>query len=377
MTGVASWSLLRFEVWGGEGSGGCVGVDSDQFQAFIPYALSLNHTPASPVPLPPASLYILSLHPPITCHPKGVIQAGSLERNGLKREAGLLSVSLSPSRVCVCVCVCVCVLRLNTLFVVCVRLCVRRGGEARGGADGQPLCSLLYCVHIYSLPLSLFVFYLSLFLRFSPQSFLPSCLPLFTHSFSPLFSSSSSLFHPLLSCSRWQRGAAAAAATEQKPECEQEMGRGEGGCGKRRRRKEVGVRHMESLVKGPPQRECVCACGSVMNRGGGEAGYNRCPLRQRFDSNRQRRGETDRQISRQTCRTAAKKDMEMVFFSHSFFCSSTRICCQNFSFRLRLLIRLNFQLFMWGYWHVPASNSNRTQQGITGSNTKTMQIGVM
>lgn len=49
------------------------------------------------------------------------------------------------------------------------------------------------------------------------------------------------------------------------------MGRGEGGCGKRRRRrkrKEVGVRHMESLVKGPPQRECACACGSVMNRGG-------------------------------------------------------------------------------------------------------------
>lgn len=55
----------------------------------------------------------------------------------------------------------------------------------------------------------------------------------------------------------------------------------------------MGVRHMESLVKGPPQRECVCACGSVMNRAGGEAGYNRCPLRQRSDSNRQRRGETD------------------------------------------------------------------------------------
>lgn len=140
------------------------------------------------------------------------------------------------------------------------------GGEAGGGADGQPLCSLLYCVHIYSFPLSLFIFYLSLFLCFSPRSFLPSCLPLFTHSFSPLFSSCSSRFHPLLSCSRWQRGA---AATEQKPECEQEMGRGEGGCGKRRRRKEVGVRHMESLVKGPPQRECVCACGSVMNRGSG------------------------------------------------------------------------------------------------------------
>lgn len=46
---------------------------------------------------------------------------------------------------------------------------------------------------------------------------------------------------------------------------------GKGGCGtRRRRRKEVGVRHMESLVKGPPQRECVYACGSVVNRGGGE-----------------------------------------------------------------------------------------------------------
>lgn len=29
----------------------------------------------------------------------------------------------------------------------------------------------------------------------------------------------------------------------------------------------MGVRHMESLVKGPPQRECACACSSVMNRG--------------------------------------------------------------------------------------------------------------
>lgn len=67
----------------------------------------------------------------------------------------------------------------------------------------------------------------------------------------------------------------------------------------------MGVRHMESLVKGPPQRERACACGGVMNRGGreeggrremgGGAGYNGCPLRQRFDSNRQRRGETDRQ----------------------------------------------------------------------------------
>lgn len=45
---------------------------------------------------------------------------------------------------------------------------------------------------------------------------------------------------------------------------------------------------MESLVKGPPQRECVRACGSVMNSAGGEAGHNRCPLRQRSDSNRQK-----------------------------------------------------------------------------------------
>lgn len=45
-------------------------------------------------------------------------------------------------------------------------------------------------------------------------------------------------------------------------------GEGEGGCGKRRR-KEVEVRHMESLVKGPPQRERVCACGSAVNTGGG------------------------------------------------------------------------------------------------------------
>ncbi|CAB1420962.1 unnamed protein product [Pleuronectes platessa] len=44
---------------------------------------SITHPPPSPIPLPPAPAYILSLHPPITCYPKGVIQAGSLERNGL------------------------------------------------------------------------------------------------------------------------------------------------------------------------------------------------------------------------------------------------------------------------------------------------------
>lgn len=81
----------------------------------------------------------------------------------------------------------------------------------------------------------------------------------------------------------------------------------------------MGVRHMESLVKGPPQRECACACGRVMNRGGwggvGGAGYNRCPLRQRFDSNRQRRGETDRQMSGQVCRGVQRKSGKLCFFS--------------------------------------------------------------
>lgn len=32
---------------------------------------------------------------------------------------------------------------------------------------------------------------------------------------------------------------------------------------------------MESLVKGPPQRERACACGGVMNRGGREVGVRR------------------------------------------------------------------------------------------------------
>lgn len=47
-----------------------------------------------------------------------------------------------------------------------------------------------------------------------------------------------------------------------------------------------------------PLRGSVCACGSVLNRDRG-AGYNSFPLRQRFDSNRQRRGETERQTDRQ------------------------------------------------------------------------------
>lgn len=77
----------------------------------------------------------------------------------------------------------------------------------------------------------------------------------------------------------------------------------------------MGVRHMESLVKGPPQRECVYACGSVVNRGGGEAGYNRSPLRQRFDSNRQRGKETDRQIRRQTCRMVRRNRWKLCFLA--------------------------------------------------------------
>lgn len=178
MTGVASWSLLRFEVLGGEGSGGCVGVDSDQFQPFIPYTLSLNHTP--PIPLPSTPCSPARPLPPSTHHlpPQGC-NTGKLTGEERVKERGWAAFCLLPARVCVCLRVHVCVLGLNTLFVVCVRRCVRRGGKARGGADGQPLCSLLYCVHIYSF---------SLYLLSVPLS------QLFPSVFSSLVSSS---FHPL------------------------------------------------------------------------------------------------------------------------------------------------------------------------------------
>ena len=163
---------------------------------------------------------------------------------------------------------CVCVGVKYSLCGVCEAVCQEGRGGERGSRWTASLLSAVLCPHLLSPSLSLYLLSVPLFSALSLSLFLHHVFffsLFFHHSF---FFPSSFFFHPLLSCSRWQHGAAA-AATEQKPECEQEMGRGEGGCGKQRRRKEVGVRHMESLVKGPPQRECVCACGSVMNGGGG------------------------------------------------------------------------------------------------------------
>lgn len=230
MTGAASWSLLSFGVWGGVG--GCVGVDSDRFQPLIPYTLPLNHAPPHPSPSIPHTSF--SLHPPITCQPKGVTQAGSLERNGLKREAGLLSVSLRRSHMRVRVCVEV----KYSLCGVCEAVCQKGRGGERGSRWTASLLSAVLCSHLLSPSLS---FICPSFSAFPLSLFSPHVFPLFTPSFSPLFSPSCSVSHPLLSGSRWQHGAAAAAAaTEHKPECEQEMGRGEGGCGKRRRRRRKG-----------------------------------------------------------------------------------------------------------------------------------------
>lgn len=112
--------LVPVEVWGG------VGVDSDQFQPFIPYALSLNHTP-SPIPLPSTPCSPLHPFPPSSHHlpPQGC-NTGRLTGEERVKERGWAAFCLSVS-LSFCVCV-----RLNTLFVVW--LCVRRGGEVRVGS---------------------------------------------------------------------------------------------------------------------------------------------------------------------------------------------------------------------------------------------------
>lgn len=164
--------------------------------------------------------------------------------------------------------VCVCVSRLNTLFVVYGRLCVRRGGEVRWGADGQPLHSLLYCVRSY------FFFPLSLFISFSHLSFhtcpchffLPSHLPLFPSLFS--------------APTRWQHGAAVA-------EQEKEKGVVERG-GERRWRSGI----WRAWLRGPLRGSVFVRAVVRWIREGAEGGYNRNPLRRRFASNRQRTGET-------------------------------------------------------------------------------------
>lgn len=163
MTQAGRWSLLRFGVVGGVLVLIQIGFNPS----------SLKHTP-SPIPLPP---YILSLHPPITCHPKGVIQARSLERNGLKREAGLLAASLSPS-----LSVCVCEVKCSLCgMAVCQE---GKGGEVRG--EQMDSLSSPFCIVPTSLSLYLPFYLLSVSLSLpSPHTFLASCLP-FTPSFLPL-----------------------------------------------------------------------------------------------------------------------------------------------------------------------------------------------
>ena len=269
--------LVPIEVWADKGWGAedVLVLIQISFNPSSPSLCpSITHPPPSPIPLPPAPAYILSLHPPITCYPKGVIQAGSLERNGLKREAELLSVFLSSSHpVCVCVCVracvCVCAEVKYSLCGVCEAVCQEGMGGKGGSRWTASLLSVVLCPNLLFPSFCLYLFSASLSLLSPPQSFLPSRRPLFP----PLFPSSSSLFHPLLSHSRWQRGAAAAAATEQKPECKQEMGRGEKGVVEREGggEKRWGSGIWRAWLRGPLWGS-VCACGSVVNREGGGGG---------------------------------------------------------------------------------------------------------
>lgn len=243
--------------------------------------------------------------------------------------------------VCACVCACVCVEVKYSLCGVCEAVC--QGGRREGERKSRWTAALLYCVHIYFLLLSLFIFYL---LSVSH----PPCFPL--NLFSLMSSSFHSFFFTLLfflffplsaSVVLWQMAAWGSSSRAEARVWAGDEGRGDGGCGgKRRRRKEVGVRHMESLVKGPPQRECVCACGSPMNRGGVKAGYNGCPLRQRIDSNRWRRGEVDRQISRQTWRRVQRKTWTWCFFKPFFLQNKTQLSQLLFSSLLQLLFRQTF-----------------------------------
>lgn len=76
---------------------------------------------------------------------------------------------------------------------------------------------------------------------------------------------------------------------------------------------------MESLVKGPPLRECVFACGGVVNRGGGAAEYNRNPLSQKLPSNRQKRRERVRETDK---KVNMWEDMKICLFLGYFLLTS-------------------------------------------------------
>lgn len=217
-----SWCLVRLEVDGGEGSG----VEN------VLMLVQISFSPSSPLLCPsitpsPLSLpftpNILSLHPPITCHPKGVIQTGSLERNGLNREAGL--PLFLPLFLRSCVCVCVCVEVKYSLCGGCEAVCQEgRGCEVGSRWTASQLSSLL-CSHLLfpALPLYLFIC----------LSF-PSSLPLFTHSFSSLFSSSFSLSCLVADGSVGQQQQSRSQSMSKRREKEKGVVESSGGRGERR-----------------------------------------------------------------------------------------------------------------------------------------------
>lgn len=137
---------------------------------------------------------------------------------------------------------------------MCEAVCVRRGGEGRQEGEQMGSFSSAVC----TLPLS-----------FSPHFHGCSILP-FLCVFVDLSPCSSAHPLPTLSHSVVLRQMAAGQRRQQQPQSRsQSVSRGWGEeKGWWKEEEEVGVRHMESLVKGPPQRECACACSGVMNRGG-------------------------------------------------------------------------------------------------------------
>lgn len=158
-----------------------------------------------------------------------------------------------------------------------------------------------------------------------PNLLFPSfCLNLLSASLSPLFRSVfssllSSSFHPLFFhvsflplppsftlCCLVADGSVGQQQQQQQQSRSQSVSKrwGEGKGVVERGEKGWGSGIWRAWLRGPLTGS-VCACGSGVKRRG--VGYNRCPLRERFDSNRQRRGETDRQINRQTCRMAQRK----------------------------------------------------------------------
>lgn len=202
------------------------------------------------LPLHPVSMPHVNT-PTHTCPPPPLATFHSIQPSSPPQGSNISKLTGEASW-----CVCVCVLGLNTLFVVCVWSSVW-GGEGKGGKRGSRWAA---SPQLYALSL---IFSLT----FTVVPFFPSSM---SSSFSllvlpPIFCP---LFPSLLCCGRWQRGSGSSSHRAQARVWAGDGERRRGNGKKRRREEEVGVRHMESLVKGPPQRECACACSSVMNRGG-------------------------------------------------------------------------------------------------------------